>query len=163
MTTRLLIFFIFLAAQASAQAGLQSLDSLKRFERELAAIGFRIVNDSSQDQRADACFKFIPKLVEALKMKGSFEYPFDSLQTVSILNPSDNSFRIFTWQLRWGNGLLRHYGAIQMNTPGKLTLFPLFDYSDSLENVTNKILDTETWFGALYYNIYEFKNKGKKY
>ncbi|HXH18703.1 MAG TPA: hypothetical protein VNJ07_06430, partial [Chitinophagales bacterium] len=63
----------------------------------------------------------------------------------------------------WGNGLFRHYGAIQMNSSGKLHLFPLFDYSDSLSDATNMVVDADQWFGALYYNIYEFTHKGKKY
>ncbi|HXH20095.1 MAG TPA: hypothetical protein VNJ07_13540, partial [Chitinophagales bacterium] len=83
----------------SAQSSL-IIDSLKKFERGLAELSFRIVNDSAQEQRADACFKFIPKLVEALKIPGSFDYPFDSLETISIVKPPDNTFRIFTWQLR---------------------------------------------------------------
>ena len=29
----------------------------------------------------------------------SFKYPFDSLQTLSILTPEDKSFRIFNWIL----------------------------------------------------------------
>ena len=34
----------------------------------------------------------------------SFKYPFDSLPTISILSPKDNSFRIFNWILRKDNG-----------------------------------------------------------
>lgn len=163
MTGRLFILFIFIAAHSSAQIAPQDLAQLQKHERDLAAISFRIVNDSAQEKRAEACFQFIPKLVEALKVKGSFDYPFDSLEAISIVKPPDNSFRIFTWQLRWGNGLFRHYGAIQMNSTDKLLLFPLFDYSDSLENVTSLTLEKDKWYGALYYNIYEFKAKGKKY
>ncbi len=154
---------LFIPLQSSAQVVSPQIDSLTKYERELAKLSFRIVNDSAQEQRAKACFKFIPKLVEALKIPGSFDYPFDSLETISILKPADNSFRIFTWQLRWGNGLFRHYGAIQMNDPAKLVLHPLFDFSDSLGNAQSLILDKDKWYGGLYYNIYEFKSKGKKY
>jgi len=158
-----MIFWLLAAVHAGAQISQQSIDSLKKYERELQSLGFRIVNDSAQQQRAEACFQFIPALVQALKVKGSFDYPFDSLETVSIVKPPDHSFRIFTWQLRWGNGLFRHFGAIQMNSPGKLALHPLFDYSDSLSKVNVAALDAAQWFGALYYHIYEFKGKGKKY
>jgi len=163
MLFRLLVFVSFISLSSSAQVASPQMDSLRKLERELAALSFRIVNDSAQESRADACFKFIPRLVEALKVKGSFDYPFDSLETISIIKPPDNSFRIFTWQLRWGNGLFRHFGAIQMNTPGKLLLHPLFDYSDSLDNPVNHVLDADRWYGALYYNIYPFKVKGKTY
>ena len=154
----LLLFPFFLQAQIAQQ----DLEQLRKYEQELAALSYSIVNDTAQNERADACFKFIPKLVEALKVKGSFEYPFDSLN-ISILKPADNSFRIFTWQLRWGNGLFRQYGAIQMNAQDQLKLYPLFDYSDSLATPETPMLGSETWYGAIYYNIYPFKLKGKSY
>lgn len=159
---RILLFLFLLPLSIQAQITSQNLEQLKKHEQELAALSYRIVNDSSQNLRADACFTFIPKLVEALKVKGSFEYPFDSLN-ISILKAEDNTFRIFSWQLRWGNGLFRQYGAIQINTSEGLKLFPLFDNSDSLAHVEQLTLHPENWYGALYYNIYPFKLKGKPY
>lgn len=146
----------------SAQIAPADLELLKNYERELAKLSYSIINDSTEDLRGDACFAFIPKLVEALKVKGSFNYPFDSVH-VSITKPVDNTFRIFTWQLRFGNGLLRQYGAIQMNTPDKLTLFPLFDDSDSLAKSPTIVTGPDSWFGAIYYNIVPFKQKSGQY
>ena len=156
-----LIFHVSGSVFLRAQVAPQNLEQLQQYERQLSELSFHIVNDSLQKDRADACFKFIPKLVEALKVKGSFGYPFDSLHTVSILTPPDKAFRIFTWQLRWGNGLFRQYGAIQMNTDD-LLLYPLFDDSDSLDNIETQTLGNETWCGAIYYNIRQFKSKGKQ-
>lgn len=161
MIFRLPVLTIFLASPSLAQF-IPPADVLKKYERELALLSFRIVNDSVQEQRRDACFAFIPKLVEALKITGSFDYPFDSLQTISIIKPPDNTFRIFTWQLRWGNGLYRQFGAIQMNQP-ELVLYPLFDNSDSLNHAEDAVTDNNSWFGAIYYNIYQHAHKGKKY
>ncbi len=74
--------------------------------------------------RADT--NFIRSLVKALKLPNSFEYPFDSLQTISRLYAPDSSFRIFTWQYKKDNLLYLQEGAIQMNQPdGSLKLFPL--------------------------------------
>lgn len=140
----------------------QDVEQFRKHEEELAALSDKIVNDSIENERAKACFDFIPKLVEALKLKNSFDYPFDSLKTISIQYPKDRSFRIFTWQLHRDNGAYRFYGAIQMNSK-ELELFPLFDYSDSLFNPVNEVLTPDTWLGCLYYNIYEVKVKRKKY
>ncbi|MDZ4844363.1 MAG: hypothetical protein SH857_02315 [Chitinophagales bacterium] len=159
---RILLFLFLLPTLTHAQIAPQDLEQLRKYEQVLITLSYRIVNDTSQNERADACFKFIPTLVEALKVKGSFEYPFDSLN-ISILKPADNTFRIFTWQLRWGNGLFRQYGAIQMNFPDQLKLYPLFDNSDSLAAPETPVLGSETWYGAIYYNIYPFKLKGKSY
>ncbi len=133
-----------------------------KYEQELAELSFSIITDSAQEDRAQACFKFIPKLVEALKVKGSFSYPFDSLKTISIQTSPDRLFRVFSWQLRWGDGLFRHFGAVQMNADS-LVLYPLFDMSDSLQTDINAIGGADAWYGALYYNIYQFKHKKKIY
>ncbi|GIV32727.1 MAG: hypothetical protein KatS3mg031_0262 [Chitinophagales bacterium] len=140
----------------------QGLEQLHAYEQKLSKLGYAIVNDSTQEQRAQACFQFIPTLVEALKVPGSFYYPFDSLKTISILMPPDRSFRIFSWQLRWGNGLFRHFGAIQMRADS-LVLFPLYDMSDSLQANPDTVVGAQYWYGALYYNIYPFRHKRKNY
>lgn len=156
------LLFLVVASFSAAAQTISENQALRAYERELADLSFRIINDSSQEGRAQACFKFIPKLVEALKVPGSFNYPFDSLKTISIQTPPDRSFRIFTWQLRWGDGLFRHFGAIQMNSDS-LMLYPLFDMSDSLAHSQTSVVNKDSWYGALYYNIYEHRHKKKTY
>lgn len=135
----------------------------------MARLAYRIVNDTTESGRIDAVMRFIPTLVEALKVRGSFDYPFDSLKShISILTPPDKSFRIFTWQLHFDNGSYRYFGAIQKNHPEKLELYPLFDFTDSLLanetiDLKNVMLDNKHWKGAVYYNIIPKKVKKKTY
>jgi hypothetical protein len=143
--------------------------SLIEKEKTLIPLAAAIQQDTSEKGRVNAVVKFIPALVEALKTKDSYTYPFDSLRNyLSILNAPDNTFRIFTWQLVRQNGSYRYYGAIQRNNTEKLELFPLLDYTDSLlakENIklTDLELKNNEWIGALYYNIIQQKVKGKTY
>ncbi len=148
---------------------LTQAQSFSEKEKTLTALASDIQLDTIEKNRVAAVVAFIPELVDALKLKGSYNYPFDSLRGyISIINAPDNSFRIFTWQLSRDNGSYRYYGAIQKNNPEKLELFPLLDYTDSLlvkENtkLTDLVLNNNEWIGALYYNIVEKKVKKQTY
>lgn len=176
-----LIFFVLLSLIASAQvdtvetivtlpeskrpASISEADyeQIKTLEDTLGVLSFLIINDSLAENRFASCRAFIPKLVEALKHKNSFDYSFDRLQHISILNSPDSTFRIFTWQLYVDTDEYHYYGAIQMNTPD-LQLFPLSDRSHEIEGIEFEVLDMKKWYGAVYYNIKDFDTpQGKKY
>jgi hypothetical protein len=141
--------------QAIAQPGTSSTqenEQIRIMEDTLGILSFMIVNDSLQENRFAATRMMIPTLVKALKIKNSFNYPFDRLKSVSIQYPQDSTFRIFTWQLFVDGEEYRYYGAIQMNTP-ELKLFPLIDRSHQVEDAAQAVLNAENWYGAVYYGI----------
>lgn len=139
------------------------LKVLQEFEDTLGVCGFLVVNDSLPENRFATCKKLITTLVQALKVRNSFHYPFEQLRTVSIQYPPDSTFRIFTWQLYVDVDDYRYYGAIQMNTPD-LKLYPLIDRSFEVESEEYDILTPEKWYGALYYNVRQFDTaEGRKY
>jgi hypothetical protein len=162
MNTKAPIAFLLFTIAATAQT---NISVLQQKESEMTRLAYRIINDTTEFGRTDAVIRFIPALVEALKIRGSFDYPFDSIKPyISILTPADKTFRIFTWQLSRDNGTHRYYGAIQKNNPDRLELYPLFDYTDSLlasesVDLNNVVLDNKHWKGAVYYNIIEKKVK----
>lgn len=148
-----LLFAFFLVPEGSAQISEANQAKIHLAEDSLFLLGDNIVNGRDEFTRQMACYAFIPALVKALKVKGSFYYPFDSLKTISIINSPDNKFRIFTWQLTRDNGTFRYFGAIQLKSKKELKLFPLFDNSAFLKNVQDTVMDGDNWFGCLYYNV----------
>jgi len=155
------VFFCSAFSQQLSQANKQILekkeDSLKVFARQL-------VQAESSDDRFAADSQFTKMFVRALKINGSFEYPFDSLNTISILSPKDSSFKIFTWQLVINDDVIRQHGAIQIRTKdGSLKLLPLIDKSASIENIEDTITDNFNWIGAVYYKIQTEKAFGNTY
>lgn len=166
MRLLILISISFLYTNNFAQnIGLPTYDpKLKAQEDSLELIAKNIIEGENEYERAKACFSFIPRLVKALKLKGSFQYPFKDLKTISIQYPPDSSFRIFTWVLEKNNKTYRFYGAIQMNTgEDALKLYPLYDYSDSIQNPLDAELTNESWYGALYYRILQVEHRKTKY
>ncbi|MBX2876844.1 MAG: hypothetical protein KTR30_32300 [Saprospiraceae bacterium] len=157
----LLLLFISSKLTAQKQALLSEADQvqLAAYEDTLALLSYAIVNDSLPEHRFGACREFILKLKTALKTDNSFQYKFDRIKSASIMYPQDSSFRLITWQLYVDKDEYRYYGAIQMASQ-ELQLFPLIDRSFDLEtkgNLEQMTFESGKWYGALYYNMKEFK------
>ena len=133
---------------------------IKLTEDSLHLLSNLFTYDSSLAIRKKSCYAFIPKFVSLLKANNSFYYPFDSFETVSKIYPPDSSFRIFTWQLVLPQGHFRYYGVIQMRST-KLKMYPLFDWSDTMQYQSQLITTNDNWYGALYYGIIQ-KQVGTK-
>ena len=159
----LLMFFIgnLCFAQGISKADLKIL---KQKEDSISKFSVKIIQGINADDRFKADSSFTRVLVRALKIPHSFHYPFESLQTVSILYSPDSVFRIFTWQLVINENVIRQHGAIQMKTmDGSLKLFPLIDKSDITTNVADTIGNNYGWIGAIYYKIIQKKNANQNY
>jgi hypothetical protein len=157
----ILLYQLTLTAQSLSAANEQRLqqteDSLKVLAKKIIlanTAALRFSNDSS----------FTKMFVRALKTPYSFEFPFDSLETISRQYAPDNSFRIFTWQMVVNENLVRQHGAIQMNTAdGSLKLFPLIDKSDVTLNLQDTSGDNQSWMGAVYYRIIKTSHNNQDY
>lgn len=151
---------LFFFAQALGQpSGNKNQQQLLAFQDSLKEISYKMVNDSIEPERYNASFKLIKTLVSGLKTPYSFNFPFDSLKSISIQSSSDKRFRIFGWHVMNNDGSYRYYGTIQMNKPdGKLELFPLIDYTSVFKNPSDSTTSNDKWFGAQYYKIISVLN-----
>jgi hypothetical protein len=138
------------AQQTISDTDLKQLDF---YQDSLKKLGMTFVNNENDLERKNANYAFIKTLVTALKTTNSFNYPFDSLKTISLIKSPDNKFRIFSWHIANNDGSYRFYGAIQMNTKGPLKLHGLEDYSPLIKNPEDTVADNRAWYGAQYYNI----------
>jgi len=129
------------------------IKQLNMYQDSLNHLGKIFVNNENDLERKNANYQFIKTLVSALKTPNSFQFPFDSVKTISILRSPDSKFKIFTWPIMNDDGSYRFYGAIQMNTGGPLKLFPLEDYSPLLQHPEDSVVDNRKWYGAEYYKI----------
>jgi hypothetical protein len=154
----LLLLFCFLFARIGI-----TQHTLPEFEIKLQGIAEEIMLSDDEQTRKTAFEKFLPVLSEAVKLPGSFLYPFDSLKRVSIVYAQDSSFRLFSGQLYLNEDLYKYYGAIQTRSNEK-ELIVLADRSEGMRFIENERLDTDNWYGVVYYNIYDFDTPtGRKY
>ncbi len=160
----IIAFFIFFNALiCNAQDSDSSKQDMHHELIKIRQLGKTMVGSQYYERRRDANYAIIRHLTEFLKQENSFQLSLDSISFISVREPADHAFRILTWQLETSAGMVRHYGAIQMNTK-QLTLIPLVDRSDDIENPETYVGDNEHWFGAIYYQVQAFNtNKGKAY
>ena len=146
----LIVLLLLVVSKASFAQDAQ----LKVMEDSLVVTADSMYNAFIPDERSLYNEKFVKQLVRALKLQGSYSYPFDELQKkINILYPEDKTFRIFNWSIAPTDITRRYYGAIQMNS-AELKLYPLFDYSGSLsKGAEDSVLTGGKWYGALYYRI----------
>lgn len=126
---------------------------LMTYQDSLTALGKKFINNDTEMERMNANTAFIKTLVKALKVPHSFDFPFDSVKSISIVNSPDKRFRILTWHVAFDDGSYRFYGTIQMNAGDKLQMYPLTDYSPLIKKVEDTITNNTQWFGAQYYSI----------
>jgi outer membrane lipoprotein-sorting protein len=160
-----LLFILSFSLSASAQKmNAATLSQLRKVEDSMKVYGEQMISGQTAAQRFVADSVFIKMLVRALKTPNSFNYPFDSLQTVSHIYAPDSSFRIFSWQFTRDNDYHRQRGAIQMKTAdGSLKLFPLVDMSDFTTAPQDSIRIGANWIGAIYYGIIQKTFNGKNF
>ncbi len=136
-------------------------DSIRNIEFQLEGLSHNIINGKDVNERITSCYYFVQTLKKALQVPTSFDYDFTLLKTVSILKPSDDKFRLFTWNLLLDSGKYMYFGAIQMNTEDSLILYGLYDSSDKIRDAEFRSVDSRHWIGALYYQIHDYTYKGK--
>lgn len=147
-------FQLFILSFVSLPSFSQQSLSLKKKQDSLKVYSRSMIMAAELKDRINADSMFTKVLVRTLVMPNSFNFSYDSVQSVSILTSPDNVFRIFTWQLPVNENMVRQRGAIQMKTnDGKLKLIPLIDKSDLIVNSGDTVTGPAAWLGAVYYKI----------
>jgi len=142
-----------------------SFKLIKEYEDTLKVIAEKIMYSDNEQERVNANNGFISILKDVLSYDKSYKYPFDSLETISILSPENKSFRLFNWILRKDNGTYSYFCLLHYHNKRKkkYEIIELNDNSDNLRNPIYEDLDSKNWFGALYYEIIYIKKSGRKF
>tara|TARA_B100000131_G_scaffold316190_1_gene355858 strand:- start:591 stop:1472 length:882 start_codon:yes stop_codon:yes gene_type:complete len=138
---------------------------LTEYEDTLQEIAYQIINGEDIGIRNNANDAFKQTLLEVLKYRNSFTFPFDSLVSISKLYSPDKSFRIFSWIMKIENNKFKYYGIVHYHNKRKkrYEIIELNDMSNEIRNPLSKDLDSKNWYGAYYYKIIYFKKKGRKF
>jgi len=132
---------------------------IKEAEAAMQGLIVDVLTNKNLEIREKSSKELEETMEEILQKTASYDYPFAALEGVSIQQPEDKAFRIFTWQLYIDKDHYQYRGFIQTKE-GKV--HRLKDNSDDMRTVEFSILKPENWYGALYYNLKEFKHDGQK-
>ncbi len=169
-----ILFLLFSIGSLTAQKiDTTNLEALRDYELRLSGLGENMVRNFDEATRITSGKNFIMQLSRALRVEGSFYYPFDSLKNVMKLTSPDGLFRMLTWNVATNDEHFRYFGVIQMN-PEKLaqlnsiepiyeSFYPLIDRSDSIKSHLFVETGANYWYGANYYKIIKTSINKKDY
>ena len=141
----------------------QDMERFQIMEDSLMLTADSMYNAFIPDARLGYSERFVKQLIRTLKIPNSYYYTFPKLKDIiNIMNPDDQSFRIFNWDIIPSEVLKIYFGAIQLPQE-KLKLYGLRDYSQELgHGAEDSILTGGKWYGALYYRIMTEEVEGHK-
>ena len=135
------------------------------FESRLQTLANKILTASNDSLKEEANKLLIEDVEELLLMRGSFHYPFENVDNLSIITSPDNRFKLFNWVMPKSNNKFEYYAYLQFYTKRKKEqfYFKLNDISAFVEAEQTKIFAEGDWFGALYSDIVHTKFDKKNY
>ena len=137
----------------------QKNDDLIFFESRVQTLTNKILTENSDSLRNEANKLLIEDMEEILLMKGSFDYPFDNIENMSILLSPDDKFKIYNWVVPLEDGSFKYFAYLQMYKKRKkrLYFYKLSDISSNVNDEQYKVFKNGEWFGALYSEIIHTK------
>ncbi len=143
----------------------QNKNDFSILEERINKKAVSIIEFNSNAERIDQNNKLYDLLLETLKKHGSFDYPFDSLETISVLKSPDDRFRIYTWYFPLIDGDFKHFGFLQSRSleQDTIVIYEFVDRSQKIEDPEFMSLDHTNWFGAYYYELIHNSHNGNDY
>ena len=159
----LLLMAFFRLSSPPAAAQNQVVSDLAKLELELVSVCNSILSSGNDEERMSRSLTLAGELSDVLEIKGSMDYPFDSLKALSDLQSQGSEFRVFSWEIGLSNGTVTYAGVVAMKAGDEIKTFVLSDSSSSRSNAEFATLKPESWFGALYYGLKEYEFRNVKY
>jgi hypothetical protein len=131
---------------------------LPELEQKAQNAAYSMLHGKTLEEREKSQAELKTALEAIFKDPEAFGYEFSVLQSVSVLQPRDKAFRLFTWQLFVDDKTYRYGGYIFLS---KGKFIELKDAAKQTRNPENAVLGPDRWYGALYYDILPFQQNGK--
>jgi hypothetical protein len=134
-------------------------------EAIISQLSQQIFKSTSDKEKVQLNDQMTEELYEVLSHKKSSRYPFSNLKHISIIQPDDKAFRMFTWSVKLGNNKFVYGGVFHYYDKSQRAqvVHVLRDMSSKINNVEDKSLSTDFWFGALYYKVIKKEFNGLAY
>ena len=146
----LLCLLLILAMSVNTNVAAQDTIAFHSLEDTLSRIFNKIYKLKDDSSRIVASTVFFEKFKSALSLQSAFNYPFDSLTGISRMRSDDGKIRVITWNVPLNNGSSRYQGFVAVKEGG---IFELKESSALPADWNNKILPSDSWYGAVYYKL----------
>ncbi|MCC5917749.1 MAG: hypothetical protein JJU02_10550 [Cryomorphaceae bacterium] len=131
----------------------------------LADLGGNIMLEKKMEDRLEASDAFSDLLMDVLdNSNDAFEEDFSEVKNLSVLLSPDKNLRIFSWMIPDVPGKQQFRGMLIVRK--KKNDFARYVFTDAFESLINPeymMMKPDRWYGALYYQIFEVKEKRETY
>tara|TARA_B100000809_G_C15084432_1_gene510877 strand:+ start:586 stop:1431 length:846 start_codon:yes stop_codon:yes gene_type:complete len=130
--------------------------------KSLNDLGRRVIDSETDEEKYSANKEHTSVLKGLISKDGSFDYNFESLKTISVLQA--NNLKIYNWAIPLTDGTFEFFAFLQIRkSKTEFDIIELIDKSDQIKSPENKVLTAKSWYGALYHKLIFNKKLGKKY
>lgn len=126
---------------------------------------FQILNERDDEKRLELNAELKSILSNELSKSSAFTFPFDKVKSLSILTPTDSTFRLFNWTVPLSDGSHSYEcGLLRKSSENETEFYFLNDtIIKDREKLEKFNASADQWIGALYYKIIENKSKFQTY
>ena len=106
---------------------------------------------------------FTKEMSAFLRLDGAYQFQFTQLSSIADLKSEDGLVRIVHWNLEFKdfsysyNGFIMHWDEEQETCK----VFDLVDVTDPYTMISEQVVDSKNWYGALYYKILPFERNSR--
>lgn len=87
---------------------------------------------------------------------------FEGIKRMSTMISEDGSAKVCTWNVVLPNSTNNFYGAVLVKTKDAVKVSILNDNTDKIRSPERSVLTSKSWYGAIYYDMVEVKDKSKQ-
>src|SRR4051812_21384780 len=162
------VLFLFTIYTFNAQDKDSSLYVFRQSEQELKTLQHKAFHSLKENERIEGNKEFLAAWEKIIYNPNILKYPFDSLKDVSVLSPSDQKFKLITWNLHRNDGTHAYFGFLLVNNDKRIKkgmfkyetvqayeAYKLIDRSLTVKSPENYIGSPDKWFGMLYTQLIE--------
>ena len=134
-------------------------------ENILTQLAENILNGQNDSIKIESNTLFKEELFTIINTKQSYLYNFNNIKHLSIIQPKNKKFKLFTWFLPYKDGTYDYFGIIQQcNKRGKKCKTYVLENTTHLSNqYINQSINYKDWYGCVYYDIIPIKIKRETY
>jgi hypothetical protein len=130
--------------------------------KSLNDLGRRVIDSETDEAKYSANKEHTSVLKSLINKDGSFDYNFESLKTISVLQA--HNLKIYNWVIPLQDGTFEYFAFLQIRkSKTEFNIIELTDKSDQIKSPENKILTAKSWYGALYHKVIFNKKLGENY
>ena len=135
----------------------------EQIEKELSELLIDLRKAKSDKERKAINTDFKTKIEQVIEEDWSYDYSFESLKSIGKIYSQDKNVRIISWNVQWEDDSHSYFAYVLKKHArrDKHHVTELIDNSAMMPPQPTETLDSDNWYGALYYDIVDVK-KGRK-